>query len=117
MKTAGYIGSAILIFFGVLFVWGAFGANGQPAWILVGGISILAGLALIFFIQRKSRMEAPVNVTLKVDLPGETKMEDIKCKSCGGSLAPENVKLANGAAVVTCPFCGTTYTLTEQPKW
>lgn len=117
MKTAGYIGAAILVFFGVLFVWGAFGANGQPAWIVVGVISILAGLALIFFIQRKAKAEAPVNVTLKVDLPGEMEAEALKCKSCGGSLGPDNVELKDGGAVVNCPYCGTTYQLTEAPKW
>jgi uncharacterized Zn finger protein len=52
-----------------------------------------------------------------VDLPGETKVEAMKCKSCGGTLTSDNIKLVNGAPMVTCPFCGTVYNLTEEPKW
>jgi hypothetical protein len=117
MKTAGYIVAAILIFFGVLFIWGAFGATGQPSMIVVGIITVAIGLAIIFFLQRKAKMEAPVNVTLKVDLPGDVNMETMKCKSCGGVLVAENVKLVNGAPMVTCPYCSTVYQLTEEPKW
>ena len=29
----------------------------------------------------------------------------------------KDIKLVAGAPVVTCPFCGTTYQLTEEPKW
>ena len=36
MKIIAYIAAAILIFFGVLFIWGAFSPEGQPVWILVG---------------------------------------------------------------------------------
>lgn len=117
MKAIGYIVAAILIFFGVLFIWGAFGAQGQPGWIVVGILSAGIGLAIIFFVQRKAKMEAPTNVTLKVDLPGDVKMETMKCKSCGGVLSADNIKLTNGAPVVTCPYCSTVYQLTEEPKW
>jgi formylmethanofuran dehydrogenase subunit E len=85
--------------------------------IVVGIITVAIGLAIIFFLQRKAKMEAPVNVTLKVDLPGDVNMETMKCKSCGGVLVAENVKLVNGAPMVTCPYCSTVYQLTEEPKW
>ena len=117
MKTVGYIVAAILIFFGVIFILGAFGATGQASMILVGIVIAGIGLAIIFFLQRKAKMEAPVNVTLKVDLPGDVKMESMKCKSCGGVLSAENIKMVNGAPVVTCPYCSTVYQLTEEPKW
>ena len=117
MKTVGYIVAAILIFFGVIFIWGAFGAAGQASMILVGIVTAGIGLVIIFFLQRKAKMEAPVNVTLKVDLPGDVKMESMKCKSCGGVLSADNIKMVNGAPVVTCPYCSTVYQLTEEPKW
>jgi hypothetical protein len=115
MKTVGYIVAAILIFFGVIFIYA--GVGSYPSYIMGGVISVLIGLAVIFFVQRKAKMEAPVNVTLKVDLPGDVKMETMKCKSCGGVLSAENVKLVNGAPMVTCPYCSTVYQLTEEPKW
>jgi hypothetical protein len=117
MKIVGYIAAAILIFFGVLFIWGAFGVNGTPGWILVGIISVAIGLGIIFLIQRKARQEAATNVTLKIDMPGNVEMDALKCKSCGGTLKAENIKVVNGAPVVTCPYCNTVYQLTEEPKW
>jgi uncharacterized Zn-finger protein len=29
----------------------------------------------------------------------------------------DNIKMVAGAPVVTCPYCNTTYQLTEEPKW
>jgi hypothetical protein len=83
----------------------------------VGLIMIAGGIVLIVVAARKNKQEAAQNVTLKVDLPGETKIEQMKCRSCGGALSADNIKLVNGAPVVTCPYCNTVYTLTEEPKW
>ncbi len=116
-KVIAYIAAAILIFFGVLFIWGAFGASGQGGWLIVGVLSVAIGLVLVWIASRKPKPVAPVNVTYKVDLPGETEMETMKCKSCGGTLTADNIKMVNGAPTVTCPYCGSVYTLAEQPKW
>jgi len=32
-------------------------------------------------------------------------------------VAGDMAKMVAGAPVVTCPYCGTTYQLTEEPKW
>jgi uncharacterized Zn-finger protein len=32
-------------------------------------------------------------------------------------LTSENIKMVAGAPVVTCPYCGSTYQLAEEPKW
>jgi hypothetical protein len=117
MKIVGYIAAAILIFFGVIFIWGAFGANGNFGWILVGIISVAIGMGIILLIQRKAKQEAATNVTLKIDLPANVAMDAMKCKSCGGTLSAENIKMTNGAPVVTCPYCKSVYQLTEEPKW
>jgi hypothetical protein len=52
-----------------------------------------------------------------VDLPGNMKMDAIKCQSCGAPLAADDIKMIQGAPVVTSHSCGTTYQLTEEPKW
>lgn len=120
MKAIAYIAAAILIFFGVLFVWGAFSPQGSPGWILVGALSTLIGFVIIWFASRKQAISpgnVGSNVTLKVDLPGNVALDTFKCQSCGGSLTPENVKMVAGAPVVTCPYCHTSYQLTEEPKW
>ena len=57
------------------------------------------------------------NVTYKVDLPANVNMDTLKCKSCGGTLTMDNIQMVAGAPVVNCPYCHTTYQLTEEPKW
>ena len=116
-KVIAYIGAGILIFFGILFVWGAFSAQGQLGWIPVGVISIGIGLGLIWLAGRQAAGSQVQNVQLKIDLPANVSMDSFKCKSCGGSLTPDNVRLVAGAPVVSCPYCNTSYQLTEEPKW
>ena len=118
MKIIAYIAAAVLILFAVLFILSAFDpVGGQMSSFLVGGAMALIAFGLIWFASRKPKVETPANVTYKVDLGGDVKLETMKCKSCGGTLTSENVKLVAGAPVVTCPFCGSIYQLTEEPKW
>lgn len=119
MKFIGKIVSVILLFFGVLFIWGAFSPTGSTGWIIVGIITVGIGLAIGYFSFKKPQpvTQATQNVTVQIDLPGDVKMEGMKCNSCGGALAPENIQLVAGAPVVTCPYCHTSYQLTEEPKW
>jgi Na+/melibiose symporter-like transporter len=118
-KIIAYIFAAILIFFGVLFVWGAFSSQGQVGWIFIGVVSVAIGFGLIWFVGRRKPVAANGNgeVTMKIDLPANVNLDTIKCKSCGGVLSADNIKMVAGAPVVTCPYCGTTYQLTEDPKW
>jgi Na+/melibiose symporter-like transporter len=118
-RVIAYIAAAILIFFGVLFIWGSFSAQGQAGWILVGLLSVGIGFVLIFFASRKTAASgnSENNVTLKVDLSGDIKLSEIKCRSCGGTLTSENIKMVAGAPVVNCPYCHTSYQITEEPKW
>ncbi len=120
MRVIGFIAAAILIFFGIMFIWAAFGSTARPEWIAVGGISVLIGFGLIWLAGRKPATADPngnANVSLKIDLPAATKIEEMKCRNCGGNLKAENIKMLAGAPTVECPFCGTTYQLTEEPKW
>ncbi len=112
LKIIAYIVAAILIFFGVLYIW-----SGLKGTLLPGIISVVIGLGLIFWAARRPAQPQQTNVTLNVDLPGNVNMDTLKCQSCGGTLAPEDVKMVAGAPVVTCPWCHTTYQLTEEPKW
>jgi hypothetical protein len=118
-KIISIIVSSILIFFGVIFLLGAFSPDGNPLWIVIGIILVgIAALVAWFGTRRKATETAEnQNVTLKIDLPGNVSLDSMKCKSCGGSLSAENVKMVAGAPVVTCPFCHTQYQLTEDPKW
>ena len=120
MKIIAYIAAAILVFFGILFIWGAFSPEGSAGWIMVGLISIGIGFTIIWFASRAKSAAANgqgANVTYQVDLPANVNLDTLKCRSCGGTLTKENITMVAGAPVVTCPYCGTTYQLTEEPKW
>lgn len=117
-KIIAYIAAAILIFFGVLFIWAAFDPNTPDSWLIGGLITVAIGFGLIWLTYRRGAgAQAAQNVTLKVDLPANINLDTLKCKSCGGALTVDNIKMVAGAPVVTCPYCGTTYQLTEEPKW
>ena len=119
MKIIAYIFAGILVFFGVIFLWGAFSPQGSPGWIIIGLILVLIGFGLIWFASRRygKAAESGSNVTLNIDLPGNVELETLKCQSCGGVLSSENIEMIAGAPVVNCPYCGTSYQITEEPKW
>ena len=83
----------------------------------VGALAVPGGIAVMIYAVRKTKQDTAQNVTFKVDLPGQTRIEEMKCRSCGGTLKADNIKMIAGAPTVECPFCGTTYQLTEEPKW
>ena len=118
MKIIAYIAAAILIFFGVLYIWGAGGnPGGGWTWICGGGLSVLIGFVIIWFASRKPKESGDTNVTLKMDLPAQTKIESMNCKNCGGALKAGNIKMIAGAPPVEWPFCGTTNQPVEEPRW
>lgn len=119
-KIIAYIFAAILIFFGVLFIWATFSPDGQIGWLIVGVISVGIGFGFIWFAGRKTTSNSTAqgdNITLKLDLPGDVNLDSMKCQSCGGVLTMDAIKMVAGAPVVSCPYCNTTYQLTEEPKW
>ena len=118
-RIIAYIAAAILIFFGVLSIWGAGSPQGQQSWIFGGSISVLIGFGLIWFATRKSATASAEgdNITYKIDLPADVKLDVLQCQSCGGELTMDHIKMVAGAPIVNCRYCNTTYQLKEEPKW
>jgi hypothetical protein len=130
-KTLLFVGAGILFLiglcllaYGVLNVIGSTSASGSSNWLsfgfgfaVVGVLFLAGGAGLIYAGMRGQKTEVIQQVSMNVDLPGNTKIEQLTCRNCGGALKPENIKMVNGAPMVECPFCGTTYQLTEEPKW
>jgi hypothetical protein len=117
MKTIAQIAAAILIFFGVLFIWGAFSPEGQSSWVIIGIVSVAIGFGLIWFANRKLTPPGEQKVTYNVDLTGDVKLQKFQCEQCGGALSDKNVSLVGGALTVKCPYCGAVYQIEEKPKW
>ena len=114
-KIIAYIAAALFIGLGALFILSAFSTSPQPENILIGIILVVIGFGLILVASRKKPTDQEVK--LEIDLSGDVNLDTLTCKSCGGQLSPEHVSMVAGAPVVSCPFCGTTYQLTEEPKW
>ncbi|MGA2491198.1 MAG: hypothetical protein ABSF99_13605 [Anaerolineales bacterium] len=124
-----YIGAVILLLLaaagicvgGFILLGASGGAQGVTGigstGVVVGVLALVGGIVMVVIAARKTKQETAQNVTLNLDLPGETKIEQMKCKSCGGTLTADNIKMVNGAPMVTCPYCNTVYQLTEEPKW
>jgi hypothetical protein len=119
MKIIAYIIAGILIFFGVIFIWGAFSPTGSMGWILIGLILIGVSFGIIWFViySQNKKAQQEQSTVIKIDLPANIELDKLTCKNCGGSLSVDNIKMVAGAPVVTCPYCGTSYQLTEDPKW
>lgn len=130
-KPMLYVGAAILFLiglcllgYGLLNIIGSTSGQGSGSWLTFGlgfsffGVLFLSGGAgLVYAAARAGKTEVVQQVTMKVDLPGQTKIEEVKCRSCGGTLSAKDVTLANGAPMVNCPYCHTIYQMTEEPKW
>jgi hypothetical protein len=120
-KIVGYIISGVLIFFGVIWLWSAFAPDtgGSPVGRLVVGVILVGiGLAVIVIIKmREPKPEQKVVVEQKIDFSGDIELEKLQCKNCGAELDKKSITLAQGAVVVSCPYCGTSYQMVEEPKW
>lgn len=127
-RTFTYITAAILILIGlglsVVIGLSYIVQAGNGGSVVIGlvfliiGILFVVGGAYLIYLAGHGKMGAVTqNVTLKVDLPANVNMDTLKCKSCGGTLSMENITMVAGAPVVNCPYCHTTYQLTEEPKW
>jgi transcription elongation factor Elf1 len=58
-----------------------------------------------------------IEIVQRIDLSGDVDLEKFTCQNCGGALTSDNIKMVAGAPVVSCPYCGTSYQLSEEPKW
>jgi len=118
--------SLIFLFFGVLFIWsaGAAGVN-SGARLSTGLILIFIGLIFIaitigisvFIYRRLHPKEKKIEITQKIDLSGDVKLETMKCQKCGAQLDKDSVTLKEGAIFVSCPYCGSDYEVEEAPRW
>jgi len=119
-KIIGYIIAGILLLFGVLWLLSAFSAEAPSPGgrLLVGGLLVVIGLGIIVAVRmREPKPKQEVVIRQHLDIGGDVEMEALKCQSCGAQLDKSAISLAEGAAVVTCPYCSATYQIVEEPKW
>jgi len=110
----GGIAAAILFFFSVIFALAA-SVAATTSRLAISVILFIIGLAIIvgiYYITRK-----PKTVIQQLEISGQMKAAQIKCPNCGGSINADQIKIVSGVPYVKCPYCGTTFEVTEEPKW
>lgn len=117
-KIILFIIAGFALVFSFLFFLASGGQTGGFNLIFIAvGLAVIGFILIIFATRLKQPGDQTQNVTVNIDLPGEVGMDTIKCQSCGGVLTEKDIKLVAGAPMVSCPYCGTSYQLSEEPKW
>jgi predicted Zn finger-like uncharacterized protein len=115
----GAIAAAVLFFFAVIFAL-ASSAQGIPVQtaqtrLVSSGLLFIIGLAVIvgiYYVTRK-----PKTVIQRLEVSGQMQAAAIKCPNCSASIDANEIKIVSGVPYVKCPYCGTTFEVTEEPKW
>jgi DNA-directed RNA polymerase subunit RPC12/RpoP len=122
MKISTILGAiivAILFFFGLIFTLSA-GASSltsdqRTLRIIEGVILLSAGLGLAYVTYVFSRK--PTTIIHQVELSGQMKATPLKCPTCSASVDADKIKIVSGVPYATCPYCGNTFEVAEEPKW
>jgi Zn finger protein HypA/HybF involved in hydrogenase expression len=108
----GGIAAGVLFFLAVIF---ALASAYNITRLVTSGMLFLIGAAIVAGIYYTTRK--PETVIQKVELSGQMKAATIKCPNCGASVDANKIKIVSGVPYATCPYCGTTFEVTEEPKW
>ena len=112
IAVLGAIAVAVLFFFSVIF---ALASAYDPQRLVTSALLFIIALAIVFGIYYTTRK--PKTVIQQLEVSGQMKATSIKCPNCGGSVDANLIKIVSGVPYVTCPYCGTTFEVTEEPKW
>jgi len=110
----GAVAVAVVFFFAVIF---ALAASFQATLtrLVTSGILFVIGVAIIVGIYYTSRK--PKTVIQRLEVSGQMKAVPIKCPNCSASVDAKRIKIVSGVPYATCPYCSTTFEVTEEPKW
>jgi DNA-directed RNA polymerase subunit RPC12/RpoP len=110
----GAIAVAIVFFFAIIFALAA-SVQAPSTRLLTSGILFIIGITIIVGIYYTTRK--PKTVIQRLEVSGQMKAVPIKCPNCSASIDTNRIKIVSGVPYVTCPYCGTTFEVAEEPKW
>ena len=105
----GSIAIAVLFFFGIVF---ALASSYAPTRLIVSVLLFVVGFGIAYYISRK-----PKTIVQRLELSGEMKTVALKCPNCSASVNTNKIKIVSGVPYATCPYCGQTFEVAEEPKW
>ena len=112
IAVLGAIAVAVLFFFSIIF---ALASAYDPQRLITSALLFIIGIAIVFGIYFTTRK--PKTIIQRLEVSGQMKAAPIKCPNCGGSVDANLIKIVSGVPYATCPYCGTTFEVTEEPKW
>ena len=109
ITALGAIAVAVLFIFGIIF---AFASVYAPTRLIVAALLFIIGFGIAYYISRQ-----PKTIIQKVELSGQMEAVSIKCPNCAASIDAKSIKIVSGVPYATCPYCGNTFEVAEEPKW
>jgi len=111
----GTITIAVLFFFGIIFAWST-GANIsvelKVTRLVIASMLFIVGFGIAYYITKK-----PTTIIQQLEVSGQMKAVPIRCPNCSASVDANQIKIVLGVPYATCPYCGQTFEVTEEPKW
>jgi uncharacterized membrane protein len=111
----GTIAIIVLLFFGIIFAWstGADIANEvRMTRLAVAAMMFIVSFGIAYYITRK-----PKTIVQRLEVSGQMKAVPLKCPNCSASVDTSLIKIVSGVPYATCPYCGHTFEVAEEPKW
>jgi len=106
----GYIVSAVLLCFAVIF---ALASSYNPLRLFTSAFLFIACFGILYYIRRQK----PTRIIQKLEVPGQIKVQPVRCPNCGASLDINQTKIIDGVPSIKCSYCGHIFEVTEEPKW
>jgi uncharacterized Zn-finger protein len=114
LAVLGAIVVAVLFFFAVIFAMAA-SVEAATTRLTVSVMLFAVGFAIAAVTYYATRK--PKTVIHQLELSGQMKAAAIKCPNCSASVDANQIKIVSGVPYATCPYCGTTFEVAEEPKW
>jgi DNA-directed RNA polymerase subunit RPC12/RpoP len=108
----GAISVTILLFFSLIF---AIASSYNPQRLVTSLMLFIVALALAALIYYTTRK--PKTVIQRLEVSGQMKTVGLKCPNCSASVDANQIRIVQGVPYATCPYCGTTFEVAEEPKW
>ncbi|MCD6504676.1 hypothetical protein J7K52_04805 [Candidatus Bathyarchaeota archaeon] len=109
-SALGYLASSILLILAVVF---ALASVHAPIRLVTSAFLFIAGFTLLYYLRRRK----PITIIQRVEVPGNLKVQTLKCPNCSAPINLSDVKVVKGIPTLKCPYCGYVFEVTEEPKW
>jgi DNA-directed RNA polymerase subunit RPC12/RpoP len=108
----------VILFLGLIFIVASGTEN-----VITGAVMVLVAVGIFVFVYYAEKIQASkptlVSQTFNVKMEGSGRLDEkeMKCRTCGAPITQKDLKIVQGGVMVTCSYCGSAYSLQEEPKW